>query len=147
MKAVDGLDPEAVRKEEELAENAEDSEISLIEAIEGARAALGDRQEHARDVGVDVAEKELETWDKLADRLKDLLEAKKIECAEARNPPALPPGQVRSKRSENALKNKADDLFRTSVDSSARLSNLERRAHSEAAPLPPMRPQAASAPK
>lgn len=45
------------------------------------------------------------------------------------------------------LKNKADDLFRTSVDSSARLSNLERRAHSEAAPLPPMRPQAASAPK
>ena len=45
------------------------------------------------------------------------------------------------------LKKKADDLFRTSVDSSARLSNLERRAHSEAAPLPPMRPQAASAPK
>ena len=110
MKAVDGLDPEAVRKEEELAENIEDSEISLIEAIEGARAALGDRQEHALDVGVDVAEKELETWDKLADRLKDLLKAKKIECAEARNPPALPPGQVRSKRSVNALINKADNL-------------------------------------
>ena len=45
------------------------------------------------------------------------------------------------------LKRKADDLFRTSVDSSARLSNLERRTHSEAAPLPPMRPQASSAPK
>lgn len=45
------------------------------------------------------------------------------------------------------LKKKADDLFKSSADTSARLSNLERRAQTEQSPLPPMRPPAASAPK
>lgn len=45
------------------------------------------------------------------------------------------------------LKKKADDLFKSSVDASARLTSLERRAQIEAASSPPTRPSAASAPK
>ena len=85
-------------------------EIDLIGAIEEARAALGQRQESARDAGLDVAEKDLVKWDELADELKGLIANKKAESEANRNLPALPAGQVRSVRAVQALTNKADEL-------------------------------------
>lgn len=45
------------------------------------------------------------------------------------------------------LKKRADDLFKSSVDAAARLSNLERRAQLETPPMPIAQVRAASAPK
>lgn len=45
------------------------------------------------------------------------------------------------------LKKKADDLFKSSIETSSRLSNLERRVRDDAPLLPPERPIPASAPK
>ena len=45
------------------------------------------------------------------------------------------------------LKKKTDDLFKSSVETSTRLSNIERRPQAEAQPLPATRSAAASAPK
>lgn len=45
------------------------------------------------------------------------------------------------------LKRQADDLFKSSVDASMRLSNLESRAQLEASPLPATNVPSSSAPK
>lgn len=45
------------------------------------------------------------------------------------------------------LKKKADDLFKSSVDTAARLSSLERRTQLEPSQVPVTQNQAASAPK
>jgi len=131
LKTLDGFNPEEVQREQELRDEVMDSEILLIDAIEEARAALGHRQENPRDAGLDVAECALEKWDELADNLKELILKKKAESEANRNPPALPPGMVRSDRVAQVLEKKADDTDKAVAE----LSEIETPLRSECAAI------------
>lgn len=113
------MNPDDTEREQELMDEVMDAELILIEAIEEARGALGHRQENPQDAGQDVAESELNKWEDLADELQALIASKKAESNTLRNPPALPAGQVRSRRAVQVQNKKADDIDSASTELSA----------------------------
>lgn len=110
------MNPDDTEREQELMDEVMDAELILIEAIEEARGALGQRQENAQDAGQDVAESDLKTWEDLADDLRALIASKNVESNALRNPRALPAGQVRSRRAVEAQNKKADDIDSASAE-------------------------------
>jgi hypothetical protein len=110
---LDKVDPALVLQRQQAAEILEDIELTLVGNIEGAAELLGLDHPVVVELVVDDVGKLLEdlgSWARLITAIETEAEAKAAAAAAERNPPALPLGQVRSKRVLGAAELRAKSL-------------------------------------